>query len=216
MGNTRNNLHRKREQCFLDIARKRATTGRFFVSLEGADEVLPQLEADEIIKYDVNAGGYFVAHDIYAEWALDRIIERSFHSSLTFDKFYETIGSSLPVRRAFRSWLSEKLLSGDDAARRLIESTIDATAMGRHWRDEVIVAAMLSPYADVFISYPSGELLSLTDGSLEEGASARNIPSVSARNLGARRLRSGPSRIEGSAFSRRQHDRSTQRKRHHR
>ena len=114
---TRNNLRRKREQCFLEIARKRAMTGSFFVSVEGADEVLPLLEADEIIKYDASAGGYFVAHDIYAEWALDKIIERAFHSSLTFDKFYETIGSSLPARRAFRSWLSEKLLSDDYAAK---------------------------------------------------------------------------------------------------
>jgi hypothetical protein len=179
---TRNNLHRKREQCFLEIARKRAMTGSFFVSVEGADEVLPQLEADEIIKYDASAGGYFVAHDIYAEWALDKIIERAFHSSLTFDKFYETIGSSLPVRRAFRSWLSEKLLSDDDAAKRLIESTIDATAIERHWRDEVIVAAMLSPYAEVFISYVSAKLLSLPDKSVEDGHSTRYVRSISVRN----------------------------------
>ncbi|WLA73364.1 hypothetical protein QIH77_42420 [Bradyrhizobium diazoefficiens] len=179
---TRNNLHRKREQCFLDIARKRAVTGSFFVSVEGADEVLPQLEADEIIKYDASAGGYFVAHDIYAEWALDKIIERAFHSSLSFDKFYETIGSSLPVRRAFRSWLSEKLLADDDTAKRLIESTIDSTAIERHWRDEVIVAAMLSPYAEVFISYVSAKLLSLPDKSIEEGRSTRYVRSISVRN----------------------------------
>ena len=95
---TRNNAHRKREQCFLDIARKRAVTGSFFVSVDGADEVLPQLEADEIIKFDASSGGYFVAHDIYAEWGLDKIIERSFASSPMFEKFYEAIGSSLPIR----------------------------------------------------------------------------------------------------------------------
>lgn len=179
---TRNNLHRKREQCFLEIARKRAMTGHFFVAVESYDDVLPQLEADEIIKYDPSAGGYFVAHDIYAEWALDKIIERAFHSSLTFDKFYETIGSSLPVRRAFRSWLSEKLLSDDDAAKRLIESTIDATTIERHWRDEVVVAAMLSPYAEVFVSYVSAKLLSLPDRSIEEGRFTRYSRSASVRH----------------------------------
>jgi hypothetical protein len=65
--NTKNNTHRKREQCFLEIARKRAVTGSFFVSMEGADEVLPQLEADEIIRFDANVGGYFVAHDNYRD-----------------------------------------------------------------------------------------------------------------------------------------------------
>lgn len=178
---TRNNLHRKREQCFLDIARKRAMTGSFFVSVDGADEALPQLEADEIIKYDPSAGGYFVAHDIYAEWALDKIIERAFHTALTFEQFYETIGSSLPMRRAFRSWLSEKLLSDDDAAKRLIETTIDTAAIERHWRDEVIVAAMLSPYADVFVSYVSGKLLSLPDKSIEDVRSSRAVRSFSVR-----------------------------------
>lgn len=180
--NTRNNLHRKREQCFLEIARRRATTGSFFVSVESYDDVLPLLEEDEIIKYDASAGGYFVAHDIYAEWALDKIIERAFHSSLTFDKFYEAIGTSLPVRRAFRSWLSEKLMSDDNAAKRLIESTIDATAIERHWRDEVIVAAMLSPYADVFVSYVSARLLSLPDKSIEEGRPTRYGRSISVRS----------------------------------
>ncbi|MCA1536068.1 hypothetical protein I6F21_26385 [Bradyrhizobium sp. NBAIM03] len=179
---TRHNLHRKREQCFLEIARKRATTGSFFVSVERYDDVLPQLEADEIIKYDASAGGYFVAHDIYGEWALDKIIERAFHASLTFDKFYETIGNSLPIRRAFRSWLSEKLLSDDDAAKRLIESTIDAAEVERHWRDEVIVAAMLSPYAEVFVSYVSARLLSLPDKSIEEGSFTRYSRSISVRS----------------------------------
>src|SRR5262249_52006121 len=74
--NTRHNAQRQREQCFLEIARTRAVTGRFFVPLERADDVLPQLIADEIIRFDANAGGYFIAHDIYAEWALDKMIER--------------------------------------------------------------------------------------------------------------------------------------------
>ncbi|WP_456815324.1 AVAST type 4 anti-phage nuclease Avs4 [Bradyrhizobium sp. USDA 4508] len=185
---TRNNLHRKREQCFLEIARKRATTGSFFVAVDNYDDVLPQLESDEIIKYDASAGGYFIAHDIYAEWALDKIIERAFHTSSSFDKFYEAIGSSLPVRRAFRSWLSEKLLSDDDAAKRLIESTIDTSAIERHWRDEVIVAAMLSPYAEVFTSYVSAKLLSLPDQALEEGRSSRYSRPVSARSGDEERL----------------------------
>lgn len=185
---TRNNLHRKREQCFLEIARKRAMTGSFFVAVDNYDDVLPQLEADEIIKYDASAGGYFVAHDIYAEWALDKIIERAFHTSSTFDEFYEAIGSSLPVRRAFRSWLSEKLLSDDGAAKRLIESTIDASAIDRHWRDEVIVAAMLSPYAEVFTSYVSAKLLSLPDQAFDEERSSRYPRSVSVRSKYEERL----------------------------
>ncbi|MEY9604262.1 hypothetical protein ABIF74_008954 [Bradyrhizobium japonicum] len=180
--NTRGNAHRKREQCFLEIARKRAATGRFFVSIEGADEVLPQLEADEIIRFDASAGGYFIAHDIYAEWALDKIIERAFHSSSSFDKFYEAIGNSLPIRRAFRNWLSEKLILNDGDAKRLIETTVDADGVERHWKDEVIVAALFSPYADVFISYVSAKLLAPPEKIAEQGLSTPDIRSVFVRN----------------------------------
>jgi hypothetical protein len=180
--NTKNNTHRKREQCFLEIARKRAVTGSFFVSIEGADEVLPLLEADEIIKFDANVGGYFVAHDIYAEWALDKIIERAFASSATFEQFYEVIGNSLPIRRAFRSWLSEKLILNDGNAKRLIEATVDASGVERHWKDEVIVAALLSPYADVFISYVSAALLAPPEQVVEEGVSTPVIRSVTIHN----------------------------------
>jgi hypothetical protein len=180
--NTKNNTHRKREQCFLEIARKRAVTGSCFVSIEGSDEVLPQLEADEIIKFDANVGGYFVAHDIYAEWALDKIIERAFASSTTFEQFYQVIGNSLPIRRAFRSWLSEKLILNDGNAKRLIEETVDASGIERHWKDEVIVAALLSPYADVFISYVSGALLATPEQVIEEGVSTPAVRSVSIHN----------------------------------
>ncbi len=180
--NTKNNTHRKREQCFLEIARKRAVTGSFFVFIEGADEVLPQLEADEIIRFDANVGGYFVAHDIYAEWALDKIIERAFASSTAFEHFYEVIGNSLPIRRAFRSWLSEKLILNDGNAKRLIEATIDASGVERHWKDEVIVAALLSPYADVFISYVSAALLAPPEQIVEEGVSTPVIRSLSIHN----------------------------------
>jgi hypothetical protein len=180
--NTRHNAHRQREQCFLEIARKRAVTGRFFVSIERTDDVLPQLVADELIRFDANAGGYFIAHDIYAEWALDKIIEREFLSSTTVDKFYEAIGNSLPIRRAFRRWLSEKLILNDGHAKRLIETTVDTNGIDRHWKDEVIVAALLSAYADVFVSYVSAKLLIPPEKIVEEGASTPIVRTVTVHN----------------------------------
>ena len=37
----------------------------FFVKTGDCDqEALQKLEADEIIKYDSNAGGYFITHDV--------------------------------------------------------------------------------------------------------------------------------------------------------
>jgi len=155
----KDNIHRKREDCFLEIAHKRATSGQFFVSIQVDDEALRQLVSDEIIKFDSNANGYFITHDIYEEWALERIIERSFRRMLDYGQFYQAIGDALAIRRGFRSWLSEKLALNDGDAKRLIEDTINNSGISRHWKDEVIVAAMLSSYSGAFIQFFEHNLL---------------------------------------------------------
>jgi len=86
----KNNIHIKREECFLKITRKRADEGQFFVKIDDCDEaVIQALESDEIIQYDSNAGGYFITHDVYEEWALEKIIEREFIKSEVYKDFFD-------------------------------------------------------------------------------------------------------------------------------
>lgn len=155
-----NNTHIKREDCFLKIAQKRANGGHFFVKADDCDdEILQKLEADEIIGYDTNAGGYFITHDIYEEWALDRIIERVFHNSNDYKRFYQDIGSSLPIRRAFRNWLSEKLFINKEDVKSLIESTLSDDKTESYWKDEILVSVLLSDYSETFIQLFESKLV---------------------------------------------------------
>ena len=165
----KDNIHRKREECFLEIARKRATSGRFFVAIEGHYEALQHLQSDEVIKFDSRAGGYFITHDIYEEWALDRTIDRSFINFSDYAQFYQEIGDALAIRRAYRCWLSEKLGANDVDARRLIEATVSNDTIPRHWRDEAIVAALLSSYSAMFVQCFERELLDLPPGAAKSG-----------------------------------------------
>ena len=154
------NAHIRREGCFLKIAHKRATEGFLFVKADDCDnEILRSLEADEIIKYDSNIGGYFITHDIYEEWALDKIIERSFSNSKEYGQFFKEIGSSLPIRRAFRNWLSEKLLSDKDKVAPLIENAINDNQIEACWTDEIYVSILLSDHAEVFFKIFENKLL---------------------------------------------------------
>jgi len=147
----KNNIHIKREECFLKIAHKRANDGHFFVKADGCDDdILQNLEADEIIKYDSTAGGYFITHDIYEEWALDKIIERNFRHSKDVQNFFQDIGSSLPIRRAFRNWLSEKLINNKDEVKSSIETTIIDDGIEIYWKDEIYISVLLSDYAGIF------------------------------------------------------------------
>ncbi|KJU81921.1 hypothetical protein MBAV_005887 [Candidatus Magnetobacterium bavaricum] len=148
----KNNTYIQREECFLRIAKERANSGYFIVSDHGCgDEILELLQSDEIIKYDSNAGGYFITHDIYEEWALNKIIKRAFLNKENYKNFYQEIGSSLPMRRAFRLWLSEKILIDKQSVISLIEYTIGDDEVESHWQDEVLISILLSDYSEEFI-----------------------------------------------------------------
>ena len=179
----KDNIHRKREDRFLEIARKRATSGRFFVTVEEHDEALRQLASDEIIKFDSNVGGYFITHDIYEEWALERTIERSFRGLSDYGQFHQVIGDALAIRRAFRGWLSEKLAANDGDAARLIEATVSVNAIPQHWKDEAIVAALLSGYSGAFLHFFEKKLLEPPLKIVEEGASSTAARTFSSRSV---------------------------------
>jgi len=156
----KNNIHIKREECFLKIAKKRAEEGQLFVKIDDCDGVVLQaLGLDEIIQYDSNAGGYFITHDVYEEWALEKIIEREFIKSEDYKGFFDAIGSSLPIRRAFRSWLSEKLFDNKDEVKFLIEDSISNKEIKNFWKDEILVSVLLSDYSETFFHLFENKLL---------------------------------------------------------
>lgn len=148
------NIHLQREDCFLEIARIRSVSGSFFVIPNNhcTPEILNLLLKDEIIGYDTATGGYFITHDIYEEWALDIIIERNFVNSANFNDFFAEIGTSLPIRRAFRKWLSEKLINNLNEIKPLINHVFFTKSESKFWDDEVIVSIMLSEYASEFFN----------------------------------------------------------------
>ena len=132
----------------------------FFVNIDGFNNYIPQaLKDDEIIEYDSQAGGYFITHDIYEEWALDKIIEREFCNKSDYKQFFNNMGDSLPIRRAFRDWLSEKLYIEDKEAKLLIEESIQNNDIEKHWKDEIVVSVLLSSYCSHFFEIFESELL---------------------------------------------------------
>ena len=154
----KNNIHRKREEYFLKLVKKRASENLFFVNIDGFNNEVPQaLEADEIIKYDLR--GYSINHDIYEEWALDKIIERDFYNSVDYKNFFKNIGCSLSIRIAFRNWLSEKLYIKDQEVKDLIEESIQNNDIEKHWKDEILVSVLLSNYCSHFFEIFKLELL---------------------------------------------------------
>lgn len=108
------------------------------------------LELDEVLGFDEARAGYFITHDIYEEWSLEKIIEQNFERRASTSNFFASIGNSLPMRRAFRHWLSDRLRDAPSTVKQFVEQSIADTTLGQHWRDEVLISVLLSDASEAF------------------------------------------------------------------
>lgn len=149
----------QREKIFIDLAKERANSGKFFINPSSSNETAEQaLVSDGIICYEPNRG-YFITHDIYEEWALEKFVEGVFSTSENAEIFFGSIQQALPIRRVFRRWLSEKLSSANKDVSRLILETLSSSNISNLWKDEVLVSMLLSEYSDCFFEINSALLL---------------------------------------------------------
>ena len=146
-----------REQCFLQIAFQRANEGQFFVIPNCDQTTLDSLTYNGVLGYET--AGYFITHDIYEEWALEKIIKAEFIKNENNREFFKKIGESRPIRRSFRNWVSEKLLLEDNSIKRLIEEVIEDEDIESFWKDECLVSVLLSDYSENFFELFKGKLL---------------------------------------------------------
>jgi len=159
-GSARNsNIDVEREDCFLDIAFKRCNSGQFYIRTKGmAQNAVFALEQDDIINRDKERG-YFITHDIYEEWALDKMISRSYADYFDSKRFFEEIGDSLPMRRAFRIWLSEQIADNIDNITGFIKESFLSNNISQFWKDELIVSVLLSDYSNTFFTQFEKEII---------------------------------------------------------
>ena len=156
----KSNMHLRREAVFCNIIEKKADENNFFIHVDNPDnEALSTLCEYEIIKYDKTRRAYFITHDIYEEWGLEKFIDYKYATKTSYEGFMASIGSSLPIRRAFRNWLSDKLYESEDDIKELINSLIANDDLESYWKDEVLVSVLLSDYSEKFFELFKEKLL---------------------------------------------------------
>lgn len=146
-----------REQCFLATAFQRANEGQFFVTPVCDAQVLDTLVKGGILGYET--AGYFITHDIYEEWALEKKIAADYIRKAHNKEFFEQIGASLPVRRSFRNWVSERLLLEDQSIRQFLGEIIQGDDIAAFWKDELWISVLLSDHSTAFFELFKEELL---------------------------------------------------------
>ncbi len=156
----KDNLHLEREKCIINIAKQRCETGQFYIKDYGLSQsALFQLKQDEILGYDDNHGGYYITHDIYEEWTLSKIVSRSFSNTSTTKDFFDDLGNSLPMRRAFRLWLSDQLSENNKEIENFIQSAFTSTDNIQFWKDEILISVLLSDYSETFFKFFEKEIV---------------------------------------------------------
>jgi len=147
----------EREICFLEIAFTRARDGQFFIIPTSDSTILEELRKDGILGHET--AGYFITHDIYEEWALEKIIETEFIKKGNNKEFFDKVGNSLSMRRSFRNWISEKLLLENKDIKNFITEVTSDDTVELFWKDEILVSVLLSNYSERFFEIFSDLLL---------------------------------------------------------
>jgi hypothetical protein len=147
-----------REHCFLTTAFQRANEGQFFVIPSCDSQILIMLVKDGILGHET--AGYFITHDIYEEWALEKKIDSDYIRKSQNKEFFEHIGVSLPIRRSFRNWLSERLQSKDDSISQFVAEIISGDDIPPFWKDELWISILHSDHSATFFELFKEELFS--------------------------------------------------------
>lgn len=147
-----------RERCFLTTAFQRANEGQFFVTPSCDSQILNMLVKDGILGHET--AGYFITHDIYEEWALEKKIASDYIKKSKNMEFFEQIGVSLPIRRSFRNWLSERFHFKDESIQLFVSEIISGDDIPAFWKDELWISILHSDHSAIFFELFKDELLS--------------------------------------------------------
>lgn len=149
-----NGINVSRDKCMVTIARHRADSGDFYTDGDSLpSDALFALTQDEILSIGNDRGGYFITHDIYEEWALRKIIDREWRRSPDCHSFFKNVGDSLPIRKALRMWLFDKLQENELGLPDILSEAFSESELPQFWLDEILVACMLSDKAHQFFAF---------------------------------------------------------------
>lgn len=159
----RNGLPRKRGKSFSHIATGRARSMQLFFEPNDDEidfEAVEALLNDNVIIKNQNIYEFSPSHDILEDWALIRHISNIEKKLVNKDELFARLGNQPSMRRAFRLWVEELILSDIETVVSLTKKTLDNSELENYWTDEILTAIFRSNYCEPFFAQFKEELLS--------------------------------------------------------
>lgn len=144
---------------FVDMMDRRLRGGTYWVDVHPSEsEAAKGLLQRGILARDPEKEWCYLTHDIYEEWALEKIIARAFADSGDNPNLWVRLQDKPAMHRAYRSWMADSLYRDETSVKNLVESSLTGTPTP--WQRETLLAMVASPTGEDFLKLHLPHLLS--------------------------------------------------------
>ena len=146
-------------KVFVDMMDRRLRAGTYWVDVRPDEsEAAKGLLQRGILVRDTDAERFYLAHDIYEEWALEKTILRVFEDIGDTPDLWPRLQDKPAMHRAYRSWMTDNLHLDGTRVKNLVESSL--TGNPTPWQRETLLAMMASPTGEDYLKHHLPHLLS--------------------------------------------------------
>jgi len=151
----------ERGEVFYKIAIKRANEMSLFTSIDGDIKTIQSLVKDNVlIEEDDELGNrYAPSHDILEDWALIRMVKTEYRSVSVPRELLSKLGSSPPIKRAFRFWIEDLYSETPSEADSFVKTILFDDEVGLTWKEELVVSVLRASEAESFLNLLKRQLL---------------------------------------------------------
>ncbi|WP_109698083.1 nSTAND3 domain-containing NTPase [Chitinophaga deserti] len=147
----KNGLPQKRREAFIEIAVNRSRKMVSYIDSGKSDpEALEKLVKENVIIKDKNHPKYSLAHDVLEDWALIRHVDRIFDNKTGDSIFFDSLGNSPAMRRAYRLWVADAIAQQSPEKIAYFTRSIESDNNNKHWRQASLIAVLNSPHCEKY------------------------------------------------------------------
>lgn len=149
---------------FIAMIERRLQTGNYWIEVNSDEaEAANGLIQRGVLARDSETEWCYLTHDIYEEWALEKIISRAFSEVGDSSDLWTSLQNKPAMHRAYRSWMTDRLHLDGISVQQLVENSL--TCNPTPWQRETLLAMLASPLAGEFLASHLSLLLE-NDGQL--------------------------------------------------